>query len=254
MIDVRELQRGLAAIGFDPGKIDGQRGPKTIEATKAFQRKYGLVPDGIPGLMTITALLEALTPPEPKRPEPDKSAIEVSKVPAISKTGRAVLKEGFGRNLLLQTTARAIDEIIVHCAATPEGKTFTVADIRAWHKQRGWSDIGYHYVVYLDGSIHEGRPIGQQGAHCGDKGKNKRTIGIVYIGGVTADGKRPKDTRTAEQKAALLWLVKELSSIHPVKKISGHNDYTNKKACPSFKVGKDSLAAIPGFKAGVRVS
>ena len=46
---------------------------------------------------------------------------------------------------------RKINEIIVHCSATPEGKDFTVQQIRQWHLQRGFSDIGYHYVVYRDG-------------------------------------------------------------------------------------------------------
>ena len=55
---------------------------------------------------------------------------------------------------------RKISTIIVHCSATPEGKSFTVADIDRWHRQRGFASIGYHYVVYLDGSIHTGRPIG----------------------------------------------------------------------------------------------
>ena len=49
---------------------------------------------------------------------------------------------------------RKIDEIIIHCAATPEGKHFTVADIDAWHKKRGFKCIGYHFVIYLDGSVH----------------------------------------------------------------------------------------------------
>ena len=62
---------------------------------------------------------------------------------------------------------RKIDEIIIHCAATPEGKNFTVAQIRDWHVNgNGWKDIGYHYVIYLDGSVHKGRPIEQVGAHC----------------------------------------------------------------------------------------
>ena len=82
---------------------------------------------------------------------------------------------------------RNINEIIVHCAATPEGKDFTVADIRRWHKARGWSDIGYHYVVYRDGSVHKGRPVSKVGAHV--RGRNRNTIGICYIGGVAKDGK-----------------------------------------------------------------
>ena len=61
---------------------------------------------------------------------------------------------------------RNINKIIVHCSATPEGKAFSVADIRRWHLQRGFSDIGYHFVIYLDGSVHVGRPLAKAGAHC----------------------------------------------------------------------------------------
>ena len=60
---------------------------------------------------------------------------------------------------------RVIDEIIVHCAATPEGMNFTVKDIDCWHRERGFKCIGYHYVIYLDGSIHTGRPESEIGAH-----------------------------------------------------------------------------------------
>ena len=64
---------------------------------------------------------------------------------------------------------RKIDLIIIHCSATPEGKDFRAADIDRWHRQQGFKSIGYHFVVYRDGSVHAGRPIDQQGAHC--KGK-----------------------------------------------------------------------------------
>ena len=131
---------------------------------------------------------------------------------------------------------RKIDKIIIHCAATPEGKPFTVADIDRWHRQRGFRCIGYHYVIYLDGSIHKGRPVEQIGAHC--TGQNARSIGICYIGGCTKDGKTPKDTRTEAQKTALISLITQLKSEYPKATIHGHNEFAN-KACPSFDVQKD---------------
>ena len=96
---------------------------------------------------------------------------------------------------------RKINLIIVHCSATPEGKDFTVDDITRWHKARGFKTIGYHYVIYRDGSIHKGRPVSEEGAHC--VGHNKNSIGVCYIGGLAADGKTPKDTRTDSQKSSL---------------------------------------------------
>ena len=126
---------------------------------------------------------------------------------------------------------RKINEIIVHCAATREDRDFTVEDITRWHKARGFATIGYHYVIYRDGSIHEGRPLEQIGAHC--VGHNKHSIGICYIGGCASDGKTPKDTRTPEQKEALLALLRRLKARFPNATIHGHRDFAA-KACPSF--------------------
>ena len=130
---------------------------------------------------------------------------------------------------------RPINEIIIHCAATPEGKDFTVEDIRKWHLNRGFNDIGYHYVIYRDGSIHKGRPIEKIGAHC--TGHNSKTIGVCYIGGVDKNNK-PKDTRTEEQKEAINNLLIKLLKDYPsINKISGHCKYA-KKACPSYDVNE----------------
>ena len=131
---------------------------------------------------------------------------------------------------------RKITEIIVHCSATPEGKDFTVADITRWHRQRGFRTIGYHYVVYRDGSVHTGRQEGEIGAHC--TGHNAYSIGICYIGGLVADGKTAKDTRTPEQRKALLMLLRRLRAKYPNAKIHGHRDFAA-KACPSFDATKE---------------
>ena len=131
---------------------------------------------------------------------------------------------------------RTINEIVVHCTATKEGKDFHVEDVRKWHKAKGWKDLGYHYLVNLDGGIEVGRPIDQQGAHV--TGHNATTIGIVYVGGLDADGK-PKDTRNYSQKEALEDLIASLLIVFPsIKKISGHRDYAA-KACPCFDAKKD---------------
>ena len=138
---------------------------------------------------------------------------------------------------------RKIDKFIIHCSATPEGRDYTVQQIREWHvKGNGWRDIGYHYIIYRDGSIHTGRPIEQIGAHT--TGYNSHSIGICYIGGYAADGKTPKDTRTEAQRRALIKLLRELKAKYPSATIHGHNEFAN-KACPSFIVKKDpDLCAI----------
>lgn len=125
---------------------------------------------------------------------------------------------------------RKINEIIVHCTATQDGKNIKVEDINRWHKERGWNMIGYHYVVYLDGTIHQGRSEDQIGAHC--LKHNTNSIGVVYVGGLDANGK-PKDTRTEAQKQGLRKLLTELKRKYPNATIHGHRDFAA-KACPSF--------------------
>ena len=198
--EVRQLQ-GLLLVAQD-----GVFGALTEEALKAWQNENGLFPDGICG----------------------------------PKTWARLLPEG---GLTLKRSRRRIDEIIVHCTATPEGQAKTVAQIRAEHMApvskggRGWSDIGYHYVVTLDGTVHEGRDVDVSGAHATNH--NSHSIGVVYVGGVENKPGVPyaqlkaKDTRTPQQKAALLALLKDLRRLYPTAKIIGHRNVAS-KACPSF--------------------
>ena len=130
---------------------------------------------------------------------------------------------------------RDIDKIIVHCSATPEGRDISAATIDKWHKERGWSGIGYHFVVKLDGTIEYGRMVDKVGAHC--KGHNKSSIGICYIGGVDSD-MNAKDTRTNEQVATLLELIRILKKMHPGVEVFGHRDFSTKE-CPSFDAKKE---------------
>ena len=127
---------------------------------------------------------------------------------------------------------RKITEIILHCTATAAGRNFTVADIDRWHRQRGFKGIGYHYVVYLDGSVHAGRKEDEAGAHC--LGHNARSIGVCYVGGLDAAGK-PSDTRTQAQKTALRKLVAGLKARFPGATLHGHYEFAA-KACPCFRV------------------
>ena len=131
---------------------------------------------------------------------------------------------------------RTINKIIIHCSDTPEGRPNTVADITAWHKQRGFRTIGYHYVIYLDGQIVEGRPIESVGAHC--PSHNRDSIGICYIGGRTSDMKEFKDTRTPEQKQSLVELITALRTQFPDAKVYGHRDFAC-RACPCFNAKEE---------------
>ncbi len=126
---------------------------------------------------------------------------------------------------------RSINEIIVHCTATPEGRNVRTSQIDSWHRQRGFRCIGYHYVVYLDGTVAKGRPASETGAHC--LGHNAHSIGVCYVGGLTRDGSRSADTRTPEQKASLRSLLRRLRREYPKSRIRSHRDFAA-KACPCF--------------------
>ncbi len=132
---------------------------------------------------------------------------------------------------------RKINKIVIHCTATPEGRDHDVADIRRWHLKRGFNDIGYHFLVHIDGTVEYGRPLKKTGAHT--SGQNKNSIGIAYVGGMSKDMKKAKDTRTKEQKDALVKLIKQLIyTYNKDMQIFGHRDFAN-KACPSFDARKE---------------
>ncbi len=133
----------------------------------------------------------------------------------------------------LKKSKRTIKYLVVHCSATPEGREHTAKDIDLWHKQRGFNEIGYNYVIRLDGTIETGRDVDKIPAHV--EGFNKESIGICYIGGVDKNTLKAKDTRTKEQKRSLLKLLMELKKLYPTAKILGHRDFPKvNKACPSF--------------------
>ncbi len=178
----------------------GSKGPDV----KILQQKLNLAVDGIFGPITDEAV----------------KAFQKSK--GLSVDGVVGNKTWAALGIAAQAE-RFINEIIVHCSATPEGMDFSVARIRACHLARKFNDIGYHYVIYRDGSIHAGRPEALVGAHA--PGHNTNSIGICYIGGYAADGKTCKDTRTPAQKAALITLIKTLIAKYPtIRKVMGHRD------------------------------
>jgi N-acetylmuramoyl-L-alanine amidase len=153
------------------------------------------------------------------------------------------------------------DFIVIHCTATPEGRQFTVPEITAMHKARGFSTIGYHYLIGVNGETWPGRsPDNSIGA--GVAGHNYNTLHVSYVGGVDARG-NPKDTRTAAQKAAMKKLVAELQAKYPHALVLGHRDLSPDKdhdgvvepsewvkACPCFSARtwarENGLKAAPG--------
>ena len=129
---------------------------------------------------------------------------------------------------------RSINSIIIHCSASPPSMDIGASTIRQWHKKRGFNDIGYHYVIKLNGHIEVGRPIDKAGAHAINF--NKNSIGICYIGGVN-EKNECEDTRTDSQKFAMFLLCARLIELYQIEHIVGHRDLPNvSKCCPSFDV------------------
>ena len=126
---------------------------------------------------------------------------------------------------------RAINKIIIHCTATPEGRAVTVKEVDGWHRARGFDGVGYHYLIGLNGEIWFGRDIEKAGAHT--TGQNTNSVGVCYVGGLAKDCKTAKDTRTQAQRDSLLILLAELKQKFPGATVHGHREFAN-KACPCF--------------------
>ena len=131
---------------------------------------------------------------------------------------------------------REVTLLVVHCSATRCNVSFPVERLRECHLQRGFRDIGYHFYITRDGEIHRGRALEKVGAHC--RNHNAHSIGVCYEGGLDANGK-PKDTRTLEQKGALLALLRELKRQFPKALVVGHRDLNPMKGCPCFDAVKE---------------
>lgn len=135
---------------------------------------------------------------------------------------------------------RTINEIIIHCADTPpnwkSGRPLAekIAEIKSWHLARGFSDVGYHWIIDRTGEIGRGRPESTMGAHV--QGRNSRSIGICLLGG---KGSTERDLFhqhfTPMQQCYLTLLISQIRKRHQITHISGHNEYSQ-KACPGFRV------------------
>ena len=162
---------------------DGIFGAITEETVRKWQAANGLKADGIVGAKTLLKLIPAK----------------------------------------LKKSKRNITDIVIHCTATRSWQDFSADDLRRMHKAQGWADVGYHYVVRLDGTIEAGRDVDKIGAHV--SGYNTNSIGVVYVGGLDNQGKA-KDTRTENQKNALLLLMMDLRKLYPNARIRGHRDFS----------------------------
>lgn len=131
--------------------------------------------------------------------------------------------------------SRTLKRIIVHCSAEPHGRPTDAATIDRWHRARGWSGIGYHYVIKTDGTIEQGRALRSPGAHA--SGHNVDSIGICLVGGLD-ENMQPTEhlgDYNPSQVKSLVALVKALLSEVPGLSIHGHREFAA-KACPCFDI------------------
>ena len=126
---------------------------------------------------------------------------------------------------------RTIDLIVIHCSDSDRPEHDNVETIRQWHLERGWKDIGYHFVITKDGVCRAGRPVSEVGAHV--DGYNQNSIGICLTG---------SHEFSKEQFETLKKTVASFAKTYGLKRpqIVGHRDLNKRKTCPNFEV-KDIL-------------
>ena len=143
---------------------------------------------------------------------------------------------------------RFINRIVIHCTATPNGKSYPIETIRQWHRERGFKEVGYHYVIDYDGNVLRGRKESQVGAHAA--GFNANSIGVCLEGGVGGKDKLNPGVYSEAQFNALRELVDDLVARYPtVESVDGHRDLSPDidgdgevepsewiKLCPGFDV------------------
>jgi N-acetylmuramoyl-L-alanine amidase len=130
---------------------------------------------------------------------------------------------------------RQINLLVIHCSATKENRPFTIQALETSHRNRGFNGIGYHFYIRQSGEVINTRPLSRIGAHAKDTTERK-----------------PKDTRTPEQRTALRQLVNELLARFPGCKVCGHRDLSSDlnrngkieprewmKQCPCFDVASE---------------
>ena len=146
--------------------------------------------------------------------------------------------------MIYQGTARhPVQGIIVHCTDTPadwrldQPTSAKVAEVRRWHiEERGWKDIGYHWLIDRDGTIAPGRAETAIGAHVA--GHNAGTIGISLFGGKGSgihDGFYRHYTSAQDLALRKLIAAIRLCGGEPMW-VNGHNQFDKGKACPGFWV------------------
>jgi N-acetylmuramoyl-L-alanine amidase len=132
---------------------------------------------------------------------------------------------------------REIKRVFVHCSDSYAHMNINADIIREWHvNERGWNDIGYHYVILRNGEIENGRPVEIIGA--GVKGHNSNSIHICMIGGKPDRGSNLDHFAnfTFKQYQTLIQLREAIDTDYGNPTWLGHRDVDKGKTCPNFDV------------------
>lgn len=135
-----------------------------------------------------------------------------------------------------------VKHIVIHGSWTHPDLDVGADEIREWHIDRGFSDIGYHYVIRRDGTLEEGRDARYQGAHV--KGSNASTLGICLVGGRPGDEEADGQWEFNYTFAQLMTLTSLIQDIFQDEVLEaqpgvviGHRDCPDAtKRCPGFDV------------------
>jgi N-acetyl-anhydromuramyl-L-alanine amidase AmpD len=142
------------------------------------------------------------------------------------------------------------DLIVFHCSATRPSQDIGRREIEEWHVAKGWTAIGYHFVIRRDGRLELGRPMLDIGAHV--EGFNSHSVGVCMVGGLLEDGsEEPNGTNkfTPQQWATAILVRQFLWLAFPGARVVGHRDLSPDsnhdgkiqprewlKTCPAFDV------------------
>lgn len=140
--------------------------------------------------------------------------------------------------------------IVFHCSATKPSQDIGRREIEEWHLAKGWSAIGYHFVIRRDGRLELGRPMGDIGAHV--EGYNSSSVGVCMVGGLLEDGTgEPNDVKkfTPAQWLTAHLVAQFLRLAYPDARLCGHRDLSPDLNHDGKIQPREWLKTCPGFDA-----
>lgn len=130
--------------------------------------------------------------------------------------------------------------VIHHTAVSRDQNAKQFAAVKKYHIEKGWGDIGYHYLIEPDGKIVKGRAETEVGAHTKEQEMNSKSIGVCLTG--FFDVEDP----TTEQLAALEGLIQEVRTKYGIKpeQVYPHRFFANYKSCPGTRFNENLLELL----------